>query len=214
VAGKRRARASGTPRAEKDPQRDQAKPTPAVQNALQIETRHHRRHRGDAGIGQKVGHREPPRRNLSRGDRIHGPKEYPSRARVKRDADAVPIAAARPGPEPPRTNYRHRLSYINMTRIRALHACSTTIDAGAASLPPALVEEVVDLARGLGADPGHLGEIGQRRALDRLERTEMVEQRAFAGRADAGDFLQSRLANIAAAPEAVRADGETMRLVA
>src|SRR5499427_1305983 len=82
------------------------------------------------------------------------------------------------------------------------------------ALPRALVKEVVDLARGLGADPGHLGEIGQRRALDRLERTEMVEQRAFAGRADAGDFLQSRLANIAAAPEAVRADGETMRLVA
>src|SRR6516164_2806595 len=81
-------------------------------------------------------------------------------------------------------------------------------------LPRALVEEVVDLARGLGADPGHLGEIGQRRALDRLERPEMVEQRAFAGRADAGDFLQSRLADVAAAPDPVRADGETMRLVA
>src|SRR5262249_19472172 len=101
-----------------------------------------------------------------------------------------------------------------MTRIRALHACSTTIDADAAGLPRGLVEEVVDLARGLGADPGHLGEIGQRGALDRLERAEMVEQRAFAGRADAGDFLQPRLADIAAAAQAVRADGETMRLVA
>src|SRR5262249_10951411 len=106
------------------------------------------------------------------------------------------------------------LPYINMTRIRALHACSTTIDAGATDLPRALVEEVVDLARGLGADPGHLGEIGQRRALDRLERTEMVEQRAFAGRADAGDFLQPRLADIPAAPEAGRADGGTVRLAA
>src|SRR6516165_3120711 len=67
------------------------------------------------------------------------------------------------------------------------------------ALPRALVEEVVDLACGLGADPGHLGEIGQCRALDRLERPEMVEQRALAGRADAGDFLQPRLADIAGA---------------
>src|SRR5262249_31803505 len=82
------------------------------------------------------------------------------------------------------------------------------------ALPCALVEEVVDLARGLGADPGHLGEIGQRRALDRLERPEMVEHRALAGQADAGDFLQPRLADIAPAPDAVRADREAMRLVA
>src|SRR6516162_8971416 len=82
------------------------------------------------------------------------------------------------------------------------------------ALPRALVEEVVDLARGLGADPGHLGEIGQRRALDRLERPEMVEQRALAGRADAGDFLQPRLADIAPAPDAVRSDREAMGLVA
>src|SRR5215831_6697275 len=88
------------------------------------------------------------------------------------------------------------------------------------SVPPpkalsrALVEEVVDLARGLGADPGHVGEIGQRGALDRLEGPEMVEQRALAGRADAGDFLQPRLADIAPAPDAVRSDREAMRLVA
>src|SRR5258708_19482589 len=82
------------------------------------------------------------------------------------------------------------------------------------ALPRPLVEEVVDLARGLGADPGHLGEIGQRRALDRLERAEMVEQGALAGRADARDLLQSRLADVAAAPDAVRADREAMRLVA
>src|SRR6266481_659803 len=88
------------------------------------------------------------------------------------------------------------------------------------SMPPpkalsrALVEEVVDLARGLGADPGHLGEISERRALDRLERPEMVEQRALAGRADTGDFLKPRLADVAPAPDAVRADREAMRLVA
>src|SRR5260370_12963306 len=82
------------------------------------------------------------------------------------------------------------------------------------ALPRRLVEEVVDVARGLGADPGHLGKISQRRALDRLERAEMVEQGALAGRADARDLLQSRLADVAAAPDAVRADREAMRLVA
>src|SRR5260370_19281441 len=82
------------------------------------------------------------------------------------------------------------------------------------ALPRPLVEEVVDLARGLGADPGHLGEIGQRRALDRLERAEMVEQGALAGRADARDLLQPRLADVAAAPAAVQTGRETMRPVA
>src|SRR5260370_31643503 len=82
------------------------------------------------------------------------------------------------------------------------------------ALPRPLVEEVVDVGRGLGADPGYVGEIGQRRALDRLERAEMVEQGALAGRADARDLLQSRLADVAAAPDAVRADREAMRLVA
>src|SRR5438552_16603726 len=82
------------------------------------------------------------------------------------------------------------------------------------ALPRPLVEEVVDLARGLGADPGHFGKISQRRALDRLERAEMVEQGALAGRADARDLLQSRLADVTAAPDAVRADREAMRLVA
>src|SRR5262245_39542876 len=82
------------------------------------------------------------------------------------------------------------------------------------ALPRALVEEVVDLARGLGADSGHLGEVGDRRALDRLERPEMVEQRALAGRADAGDLLQTGLADVAPPPRPMRADGEAMRLVA
>src|SRR6266511_3019853 len=83
-----------------------------------------------------------------------------------------------------------------------------------AALLRALVEEIVDLAGGLRADAGHLGEIGRRRALDRLERPEMVKQRALAGRADAGDFLQPRLADIAPAADAMRADREAMRLIA
>ena len=40
-----------------------------------------------------------------------------------------------------------------------------------------------------------------------------MEQRALAGRPDAGDLLQARLANIAPAPDAVRADRKSMCLV-
>src|SRR6186997_243776 len=77
-----------------------------------------------------------------------------------------------------------------------------------------LVEEIVDLAGGFGADPRYFGEIGDSGALDRLERPEMAEQGALAGRADAGDLLQAGLADIAPSPCAVRPDGEPVRLVA
>jgi hypothetical protein len=40
------------------------------------------------------------------------------------------------------------------------------------------------------------------------------QQRAFARRPDAGDFLQAALAQPAAAPLPMRSDRETMRLVA
>src|SRR6185436_1759892 len=42
----------------------------------------------------------------------------------------------------------------------------------------------------------------------------MMQQSALARGADAGDFLQPGLPDIAAAADAVRADGEAMRLVA
>src|SRR4051812_31553496 len=57
-------------------------------------------------------------------------------------------------------------------------------------LPCPLVEKIVDLLRRLRTHARHLFEIGGGGALDRLERSEMLEQRALAGRADAGDFLQ------------------------
>src|SRR5262245_52383692 len=95
------------------------------------------------------------------------------------------------------------------------HACSAGNDAAAKHrLFRALVEKVVDLAPGLRADTRHLAEIGWRGALDRFERPEMVKQRALAGRADAGDFLQARLADIPPPADAMRADREAMRLVA
>src|SRR6476659_7740220 len=82
------------------------------------------------------------------------------------------------------------------------------------SLARRLVEEIVNLARGLFVDARHLGKVRQRRPLDRLERAEVMQQRTLARRADAGDLLQPRLADVLLAPGAVRADGEAMRLVA
>src|SRR6476620_2515730 len=84
---------------------------------------------------------------------------------------------------------------------------------GGARSSGALVEEIVDLARRLRADPGNFGEIGEPGALDRLERPEMVQQRALARGTDAGDFLQSGLADIEPAPNAVRTYCEPMRFV-
>ena len=62
------------------------------------------------------------------------------------------------------------------------------------------VEEIVDLARGFGVDAGNMRKIGERGALDRLQGAEMLQQRALARRADAGDFLQAGLADILLAP--------------
>jgi hypothetical protein len=53
-----------------------------------------------------------------------------------------------------------------------------------------IMEEGIDAPRGFGADALNLHEIGQRGPLYRFERAKMHEQRAFAGRADAGNFLQ------------------------
>src|SRR5579863_466379 len=78
----------------------------------------------------------------------------------------------------------------------------------------ALVKESVDAPRGFRADAVDLHQIGDRSALDRLERAEMMQQSPLARRPDAGDLLQSGLAQTAHAPRPVRADGEAMRLVA
>ena len=76
------------------------------------------------------------------------------------------------------------------------------------------VEELIYLSRRLRINSGHLGEIGQGRPLDRFHSAEMAQQRALARRADAGDFLQSGLADVLLAARAVRADGEAVGLVA
>src|SRR5262245_41046593 len=78
----------------------------------------------------------------------------------------------------------------------------------------AFVEEIVDLAGGLGADAGNLRKVGDGRPLDRLQGSEMMQQRALAGRTDAGNLLQSGLADVPSPPHAMGADRKTMRLVA
>ena len=81
-------------------------------------------------------------------------------------------------------------------------------------MPGRSVEIVINSARGIGVDAGNLGQIGERGPLDRLQRAEMMKQRALSRRPDAGDFLQAALADVALSPRAVRADGESVRLVA
>src|SRR5271170_7780367 len=83
-----------------------------------------------------------------------------------------------------------------------------------ASSSRSIVEKVINPSCGLVADAGNLAQIGDRGALDRLEGAEMAQQGAFAGRADAGDLLQPGLADVAAAPLAVRPDGKAVGLVA
>src|ERR1700735_972874 len=77
-----------------------------------------------------------------------------------------------------------------------------------------LVEKFVNSPRRFGADTIDLHQVGDRRPLDRLERTEVVQQRPFPRWADARDFLQAGLAQIAHPARPMRTDRETMRLVA
>ena len=76
------------------------------------------------------------------------------------------------------------------------------------------MEEGIDAPRGFGADALDLHQIGQRGSFDGFQRAEMQKQRAFAGRSDARNLLQTGFAQIAFAARPVRAYGKTMRLVA
>src|SRR6516165_6208028 len=97
-------------------------------------------------------------------------------------------------------------------------ACSPRRPAIAAPQVPSsrrtVMKEGIDSARRFRADAIDFHEIGQRGALDCLERAEMQKKRALAGRPDPGDLLQARFAQIALATRPVRADRKAMRLVA
>src|ERR1700728_289622 len=78
----------------------------------------------------------------------------------------------------------------------------------------ALVEEFVNAPGRLSAHAVDLHQVGNRGALDRLERTEMVQQSPLPRWANARDFLQARFAQIAHAARPMRPDRKTVRLVA
>src|SRR4029079_177070 len=67
---------------------------------------------------------------------------------------------------------------------------------GAAATPlkhallPRFMEEIIDPARHISADPLDLHQVAGGRALDRLQGPEVVQQRALARRSDPQDFLQ------------------------
>src|SRR5580704_8268619 len=77
-----------------------------------------------------------------------------------------------------------------------------------------LVKKFVNPPRRFGTDAFDLHQIGDRGALDGFQRAEVMQQRAFARRSDAGDLLQAGLAHIARTTRPVRTDGETMSLIA
>src|SRR6202035_4348450 len=77
-----------------------------------------------------------------------------------------------------------------------------------------LVKKFVNPARRFGTDAFDLHQVADRGALDGFQRAEVMQQRAFARRTDAGDLLQAGLAHIARPARAVRTDGETMGLIA
>jgi hypothetical protein len=77
-----------------------------------------------------------------------------------------------------------------------------------------VVEMVVDEPRDALGNAVHGHQIGSWRPAHRLGRAEMLQQRALARRADAGDLVERVLDHLLLAPRAVRADGEAVRLVA
>src|SRR5262249_40902613 len=76
-----------------------------------------------------------------------------------------------------------------------------------------VVKEGIDLSRSGGIDSRTALEVDERGAGDRLQRTEMMEQSALAVRTDAADLLKAAFAEALRALLAMRADGESVRLV-
>src|SRR6266849_6368028 len=107
-----------------------------------------------------------------------------------------------------------RKEYPSDSRVKRNAAPIPTGFGPLAASARALVEEIVDLPGGLGADAWHLGEIGERCSLDRFEGSEVMQECPLAGWAYARDFLQAGLADVASPPLPMRTDRKSMRLVA
>ena len=85
---------------------------------------------------------------------------------------------------------------------------------GAVHRRPVLLRWCVEVAADLGRHAGHALEVLARRGQHRLRRAEVLEQRALAGRADAGQPVEDRLRHRGVAAGAVVGDREAVRLVA
>src|SRR5262245_3914058 len=77
-----------------------------------------------------------------------------------------------------------------------------------------VVKKVVNFASDLGTHTRNFGKVRCRGTRNRFQRPEVLQKRALAGRADAGDLLQPGLAQVLLAAGPVRPDREAMRLVA
>src|SRR3954452_23414409 len=82
------------------------------------------------------------------------------------------------------------------------------------ALTASAVQVGVDLARGLAGEAGDGLELIARRRDDGLRRAEVLEQRALASGADAGQVVEQRRRHRAVAARPVVGDREPVRLVA
>src|SRR6185369_16847814 len=76
-----------------------------------------------------------------------------------------------------------------------------------------VVKKVVNFARRLGAYTGNFGEVPRGGTLDRFQCAKVLQERALAGRANAGNLLQPGLTQVFLAAGPVRPDGEAVRLI-
>jgi len=76
------------------------------------------------------------------------------------------------------------------------------------------VEELIYLSRSLCINSGDLRKVGQARPLYRFHSAKMAQQGSLAGWPDSWNFLQSSFSDIFLATDPMRADGETMGLIA
>src|SRR6185312_8562221 len=73
---------------------------------------------------------------------------------------------------------------------------------------------VMNLLCQAAGDSGHRFDVLERGSTYRTGAAEMVQQRALAGGADARHLVERRAGDVGGAPGAMRADRESMRLVA
>src|SRR3954452_8164434 len=140
------------------------------------------------------------------------PEPAPAPAPAPGERAFPPSLAVAPSPSrSPRPRFSRPLG--------ALMAMSGSVSSGSGTvvnqaLIAGAVQGGVQVARRLAGEAGHRLELLARRADDSLRRAEVVEQRALAGGADAGQVVEQRRGHRAVAPRAMVRDREAVGLVA